>query len=324
MRWHGHGLGVLAVLAVMACDEGGAGDDGVDDGDRPSPYADDGDDPEAEPPSLSSEQVGVSAMAGLRAFVELQPDAVTEAFEAMMELEDGCPEEQAAFSEGDASIITWYTEGCVTSTGLELRGGGRFETYTFVEGDRTGEGATLSSEGATMRLETSGGRWLELSGYVAHERASSPDGSDSYFEIGGRLSADETTAGGSPLLDGRSFAQGGLYSYVGGGYQVLGGQGSLGGDVVSPALAFQFSDLLLVPQACATEPAGTVSVRDDMGYWHDVVFDAATVEGDEEPVFEPELCDGCGAYVVAGQLLGALCVEPADVQALFAWEEFPW
>ncbi|MCX4245974.1 hypothetical protein [Paraliomyxa miuraensis] len=315
---------VLAVAMAMACDAGGDAEEGADEGERPSPYADDGDDPEAEPPGLGPDEVRASAMAGLQAFVALQPDEVTDAFETMMVLEDGCPEEQLAVSEGEGSVITWYTEGCVTSTGLALRGGGRFERFGFVDGDRVVEGVTLSSEGGAMRMDTSDGRWLELSGYVYHERGSSPDGNDSYFEINGRLAADQTTAAGSALLDGRSFAQGGLYSYAGGGYQVLGGQGSLGGELVSPAQAFQFSELLLVPQACGVEPGGTISVRDDVGYWHDVVFDASTFEGDEEPVFEPDLCDGCGTYVVAGELLGDLCVERSDMEALLAWEEFPW
>lgn len=322
-RW----LSVLGV-ATLACQSsggGGAGDDGPSD-ERPSPYAESSTGAEADPPTLTAEQAAASAMAGLRTFVGLQPDAAIEAIEAMIVLEAGCPEEQAEFTEGDATVITWGSAGCTTSTGLTIRGSGRLERFTYVDGETTGEGASVSSEGGTLRLDAADGRFVELAGYAYYERVTTPDGSESYFEASGQLAADGQTATASPLLDAGLRAQGGLFSYAGGGYEVLGGQGSLGAAALPDALAFQFSDLLVVPSECAKEPLGTVSVRDDAGYWHDIVFDAGTFDLglDEDPVFDASKCDGCGAYLVGGALAGEACVAQADVEALVAWEGTPW
>jgi hypothetical protein len=303
---------------------GGAGDDGEAESERPSPYAESGDSTGEAPPSLSPEQVAASAMAGLRTFVTLEPDAAIEALEGMLVLEDGCPEEQETYAEGDATVVTWYTEGCTTAAGLEFSGGGRLERFTAADGTSTSEGATVSSEGGSLRLGTADGRFIALNGYVYYERGSTEEGSESYFEVVGQLSADPETAAVSPMLDERLRAQGGLYSYAGGGYEVLGGQGSLGAAaLVDGALAFQFSDFLVAPSECGLEPLGTVSVRDEAGYWHDIAFDAGTIV-DEEPMFDEALCDGCGTYVVAGRIEGQACVAEADVLALLAWEGLPW
>ncbi len=316
---------LLLGTSVLACrSSGGAGSEDETSG-RPSPYADD-EDVDAEPPTLTPDQAAAAAMAGLRAFVGLEPDAAVAAFEAMLVLEDGCPEEQATLMEGDVTVVTWSTEGCTTSAGLEIRGSGRFERHTTTAGDATSEGATVSSEGTTLRLHAADGRMLELSGYLGYERASSPEGAESYFEVSGQLAADPETAATSPLLDAAMRPQGGLFSYSDGTYAVLGGQGSLGAAALPDGLAFQLSDVLVAPPECDLEPLGTLSVRDDAGYWHDIVFDAGTFDAsaDEDPVFDPSRCDGCGAYLVGGDLRGEVCVDRADVLALMDWEGTPW
>lgn len=315
---------LVLTLACHGSGGGGQGDDEGPDTSLPSPYAESTEESGAEPPSLSPEQAAASAMAGLRTFVSLQPDAAIEAFEAMLVLEDGCPEDQEVFTEGDATVTLWSSEGCTTSTGLELRGQGRLERFTTVDGDVMGEGASLSSEGSTLRLSTADGRFIELSGGVYYERASSPEGQESYFEAGGQLSADPETAAAAPLLDPALRAQGGLYSFQGDGYKGLGGQGSLGAAALPDALAFQVTGLFVLPVECAKEPIGTVSVRDDAGHWHDIVFDAGTVVDDEDPVFDADACDGCGAYLVGGTLAGQACISEDDVAALVGWEGAPW
>ncbi len=312
----------LAVALSLACN-GGPGGGGDEEEALPSPYADSGE-PEQEPPLLSAEQVTGSAMAGLTAFVGLQPDGVIDAFEALALFEPDCPEEQEVGGEGENVTMIWYSEGCTTSAGLTIRGGGRFERFTVEDGDRTGSGAALSSEGSNLRLSHSDGRSFETNGYVYYERAASPDGFDSIFEVNGDFSADAATAAASPLLSGTVSAQGLIYSFYGEGFAGLAGSGSLSGEVLGEALAFQFTNMLLLPIGCAAEPAGTLSVRDGAGYWHDVVFDTATFDEQEEPQFDAALCNGCGMYLAAGEVLGEACVDAAAVSGLMQWEEYPW
>ncbi|MCP4805529.1 MAG: hypothetical protein GY884_09285 [Proteobacteria bacterium] len=58
---------------------------------------------------------------------------------------------------------------------------------------------------------------------------------------------------------------------------------------------------------CAAEPAGTILVRDEVGYWYELVFDGS--------------CDGCGSVQWEGETLGEACI---DVSPLYAWEDAPW
>ncbi len=315
-------LGLL-VATSLACDADGGGE-GTDE-ELPSPYADDDEqEPQAEPPSLTPEQVSSAAMAGMQAFVSLEPDGVIDAFEALAQFEPECPEEQEVAGEGENVALLWYSEGCTTSTGLEIRGGGRFERFARDEDGRMTTGAALSAEGSNLRLSTSDGRFFEMTGYVYYERGVSDEGADSVFEVAGDILADSTTAAASPLMDGSVSAQGYLFSFAGGPYVALGGSGSISGAVLGEARAFQFTDLFVVPTGCAREPVGIVSVRDDAGYWHDVVFDVATVVEDEEPQFDAALCDGCGTYVVGGNTQEQACVAESELSALMQWEEYPW
>ncbi|MEX1363139.1 MAG: hypothetical protein AB1Z98_08440, partial [Nannocystaceae bacterium] len=290
----------------------------------PSPYADSGDETGPEVPAMQPELMVAAAVAGLSAFESLEPDAVVDAWESMLVFEPDCPEQQLLTMEGGLTVIDWGTEGCTTSAGLTIRGAGHLERTATDEGGRTTQGAVLYSEAGTMRLSTADGRFLEMNGYLGWERGTSLEGTDAYFEVGGELSADPATAAASPLLDPEVRAQGFLFSFAGEGYQALGGSGSVSGPALGEALAFQFTDLLVVPQACATEPAATLSIRDDEGYWHDIVFDAATLVDGAEPVFEPDRCDGCGTYVVAGAVLGDACISPAQVSGLMDWGDYPW
>jgi hypothetical protein len=108
------------------------------------------------------------------------------------------------------------------------------------------------------------------------------------------------------------------------GYKMFGGQGSLTGQGLAGATAFSFGDFTVVLDECGREPGGTVSVRDDVGFWHDVVFDAATVEDEEDPVWHGNACDGCGPYFASGVEDGTACVNKADLTALMNWEGVPW
>ena len=340
---------VLSVALLFACQESDsepAGDDGsssgdagsggetegVADTDLPSPYTGGttGDEPQ-DMPSMGPDQAATSAVAGLQAFVNLRPMTVIDAFESLVSpeagtllFEEGCPEEFSDVpDENGARAIVWYTEGCMTSTGLQIQGSGRFSRYTdLVEGDSTRSGAMLSADGGTFSIRQ-GDRWLQFSGYMEVSEGTYAEGVDGYFGFSGEASADPMTAMGAPLLDGSVTANGSLYAGIFGGYKAIGGSGSLSGDVLGQSRAMSFADVLAVGEACGAEPAGTVAVRDDQGYWHDIVFDAATQVG-EEYEWDAAACDGCGAYLAGGVANGDVCIDGGVVASLLDWEEIPW
>ena len=321
----------LILLAGPGCQEpeGGDADTDTDEPDEelPSPYAESGGETEDEAPAMAMEQAIASSLAGLQAFIALQPDAVLDAYTSLAVLEPECPEEQETFDEGTAVTTVWYSEqGCTTSEGVTFRGGGRLTTESVSEEDFTFEASTLSSEGSTMRITGSDGRYFEMTGYLGIRREAGPEVTEAGFDLVGSYAADEATAAGSALLEGRLRAQGYIYSYSDGTNNVIGGAGSLAGDGLGEARAFSFSNLLALLSGCGTEPIGTVSVRDDAGFWHDIVFDAGMwdPETGEEPIYDDAACDGCGAYLAGGESLGTACITSADMESLLDWEGSPW
>jgi hypothetical protein len=275
-------------------------------------------------PTMGPDEAATSAIAGLQAFVNLRPLTVTDAFEAMAVFEDGCPEEFQDIVEGENRVLQWYTEGCTTSGGLTVRGSGRFEKYVDrVDGDRTSSGVSLSAEGGTFRLEQ-GNRWLQYSGYMGVDKGTyASGGDDGYFGFTGEASADAMTAMGAPLLDGSVTAQGELYAGIFPGYKAIGGSGALTGNVLGASRAMAFDNVLAVAEVCGAEPAGALSVRDDRGFWHDIVFDAAE-EVNDEYEWDPALCDGCGEYLAGGMESGTACIPGNAVASLLNWDQVPW
>ncbi|MEM6996892.1 MAG: hypothetical protein AAF721_40695 [Myxococcota bacterium] len=323
------GCFLLGLSLALACQEPStAGDEGGDDGSTglPSPYADSGDESGQDQPALVMEQVVASGVGGLQTFIALQPDALVAAYTGIAVLEEGCPEEWESFDEGETTTTVWYSEaGCTTSEGVEFRGGGRLVVESRLEGETMIDATTLSSEGGTLRV-SNGDTFFQMTGYVAISRAAGPEVTEAGFELGGEFSADPGTADGSPLMDGSLTAQGFIYSFSDGTNNAIGGSGSLSGEGLADARAFSFSDVLVILGQCATEPIGTLSVRDDVGFWHDIVFDAGSFDpqSDDEPIYDAESCDGCGAYLAGGERLGDACVSVADVESLLDWENAPW
>jgi hypothetical protein len=115
-----------------------------------------------------------------------------------------------------------------------------------------------------------------------------------------------------------------LYVYTADGYKQMGGRGSMTGPALAGGVAFAFGDFVVAPDECGSEPGGTLSVRDDAGFWHDVVFDAATVEDEEDPVWHGNACDGCGPYFASGVEDGTACMLQTDLAQLVGWEGVPW
>jgi len=71
--------------------------------------------------------------------------------------------------------------------------------------------------------------------------------------------------------------------------------------------------------ACATEPGGTISVRDPEAIWYDVAFDGPTSDG--ESLGDASRCDGCGDVIVEGEVIGSVC---PDFSTWMSWESSPW
>ena len=324
---------VCVAILLLGCEASDGSGDGADEGagttdeDLPSPYSDGTGAPDGgATPSMDRDQVVASAVKGLRSFAELRPNGVVEQFEALAVFEEGCPEELSDEVIEGTRILYFYTEGCTTSAGLSIVGGGMLERWTDrVEDGRTSSGASLSGEDGTFRLAR-GNRWLEFSGYVDYDSGTYDGEADGYFYIGAEAAADPMTAEASPLLVDGVRAQGELYVYAAGGYKMLGGSGSMSGPGIGDASAFAFGTFAVAPDECAREPGGTVSVRDQGGFWHDVVFDAATMETvDDEPQWHRDACDGCGPYFAGGVEDGTACVTADALAPLVDFEGgMPW
>ena len=67
--------------------------------------------------------------------------------------------------------------------------------------------------------------------------------------------------------------------------------------------------------ACDKEPAGTMRLRTDDGFWIDLVFDVNADFQSTGP------CDGCGSATLNGTYIGQVCITLSN---LFDWEEHPW
>ena len=318
--------GAVLLLGCGEPEDPAEDESGTSTSELPSPYSDGSQGPDdGAMPSMGRDDAIASGLAGLHTFVGLRPSGVVAAFEELAVFEEDCPEEQSV-EDVDGYLVTYfYTEGCTTSAGLTIVGGGRLDRWTdLVDEGRTSSGASLSGEDGTFRLEK-GNRWLEFSGYMDYDAGTAEGEVDGYIYLGAEMSADASTAEASPLLREGVRAQGELYVYASDGYKMLGGNGSISGPGLGNAAAMAFGEFVVAPDECGSEPGGTISVRDDAGFWHDVVFDAATVETpDDDPKWHGNACDGCGPYLAAGVADGTACVTKADLAPLLDWEVAPW
>jgi hypothetical protein len=314
---------VWLVSAAVGCDRGGGSDEDGAPTELPSPYADDGGDSGGATPVLSPEQVATDATAGLRGFAALQPATVIDAYLALAVHDETCPEEFEEIVEAGTTVQTWYSDGCTTAAGVSFAGGGYLETYTTTEDGYQSTGASLNSEGAALRIVAADGRSLQIEGSFSYSHGIDGGSTDASMEIYGHALADAATAAGNPLLDGSLSAQGSMYSYADGDLEIIGGDGAWSGTALGDARAFSFAGVGVYSDGCTSEPSGTLSVRDAEGFWHDIVFDGITMEG-EEPVFDAALCDGCGSYLAAGLPDGQACISPTELAQLLAWQEYAW
>lgn len=292
------------------------------DAERPSPYAD-GTTGTTDGPTATSEEVLAAMTSGLGAFLRSDPQAIAFASASMLVFDADCPEVQNLVDGEFVDVITWTGFGCTTADGLTFEGAGRFETTTAMpDGDRLVDAVIVSSEGGVLRITADDGRMFQLSGYLEARRTIGSEASEGLFALLGDVVADPDTAAGHPVLTGELRPQGYLYAFEAGDYRGIGGSGSISGAALGDAVALSFADVMIANAPCADEPAGDISVRDDAGFWHDVVFDAASFDG--ENYDWSGSCDGCGTHVAAGEIAGDACMDPADLAALLDWEVFPW
>jgi hypothetical protein len=303
--------------STAAGDSSSSGDDEL-----PSPYSD-GTTGTTDAPTATSEEVLAAITSGLGAFLRADPQAIALASASMLVFDADCPEEQTVVDGEFVDVLTWNGQGCTTADGLTFEGAGRLETTTAMpDGDRLVDAVIVSSEGGVLQITADDGRTFQLSGYLEARRAVGSEASEGLFTLIGDVMADPDTAAGHPVLTGELRPQGYLYAFEAGEYRGIGGSGSISGAALGDAGALSFADVLIANAPCADEPAGDVSVRDDAGFWHDVVFDAATFDG--ESYDWSGSCDGCGTHVAGGEIAGDACMDPADLAALLDWEVFPW
>ncbi len=296
-------------------------------GELPSPYSD-GTTAGAAEPALSGDAASEALGGGLNAFVhDAKPSEIIAAYASLAGLgafDPDCPEDQQVVDGDQVDVVLWSSFGCTTAAGITFTGFGRLQIETgVVEDDATVNSVELSTEGATLRVEASDGRYFGMSGYLSLETRVKPDSTTASFSLIGDVDADAGTAGTNPVLGGRLRPQGYLFSYVQQGYKAVGGNGSVTGDALGDAVAISFVDALVASDPCMIEPAGQYAVRDQVGFWHDIVFDAATFDGADYQWDGP--CDGCGSHVAGGEIdEEAACIAPDVLASLLDWEVLPW
>lgn len=272
-------------------------------------------------PEMSVKEVEAAMEQALGVARNYHANFVFDAYlEAMANRSGACPN---YYSDGVSS--SWYDE-CVTGDGTSYSGymyTGTPEPGYDEQGNQTSQSWWLSG-GAV--IETAGGERLELTGSASHWWSESEWGFGQSSHVSGNFYASGGAAAESWLAAGLSpdLTVGSWFGYGDWSTKNI----TLNGVVFiseekSSIVAFDelraYGDVA-VSVECQEEPAGTISVRGDEGYWYDVLFDGLGAEAPEEAVLAPEDCDGCGRLYFRGVYLGQACV---DVKPLLDWEQIP-
>jgi hypothetical protein len=272
-------------------------------------------------PELSVEEVEVAMQQGLELARNYHANGVIEAYtEAMANRSGGCPN---YYSDGLSS--SWYDE-CVTGNGTSYSG----YVYTGTPEPGYNEQGAMSSQSWWLSggavIETAAGERLELTGSASHWWSESEWGfsqssnvSGNFYASGGAASDSWLAAGLSPDLTVSSW-----YGYGDWSTKHITANGVVFvSEEKASLVAFdgvRAYGAVAVSVACEIEPAGTISVRGDEGYWYDVLFDGVGADAPEGAEIAPEDCDGCGRLFFRGIYLGQACV---DVSPLLDWSGMP-
>ena len=198
---------------------------------------------------------------------------------------------------------TYWGGQCTSESGTTFSGfayDGRLDDQV----DANGTVTDWRSVYVVAKITDASGQRLESAAGAVIQHGVGPWGAYLTSYVSGEFSYEGDAAAGSWLAD-TAHPEMSLYlvSYdgVGAGLWVSGSVSRLDG----PVEAYAFSALnLYYANACALEPAGTILLRDEEGYWYDVVYDTPLAQ---LPDMDPALCDGCGEVWYQGELLGEVC-----------------
>jgi hypothetical protein len=237
----------------------------------------------------------------------------------------GCPDFWVGDRDGE------WRDHCTTGAGIAWSGELAWNDGLSIEGE----------EGSPLGVTTLGARLLDGAAQVDDEGAPlfgfSGTGDDSLYvsEAEGYVqwryaSRVEARVRGSAAYPATGATAGGLLlglelAYSGGANSAL----TARGDVHLPGglIAGRFDSVSLdvsldgpgaaLPDECAGEPRGWISLRDSDAVWYDLVLQprfAADATVDPFPNEPYSLCEGCGTLYVRGVESGQVCV---DFSALF-------
>jgi hypothetical protein len=273
----------------------------------------------ASDPALDAAGVSAALVDALGESLEANPSRLEGVFtELLARGDEECPAAET-FSDGAFETVTFEAD-CVSSSGTRFAGAASYTRFVDAprEDGATETGFTLDSNGGTFEIsDEADGSSLVLSGYFDLHRGTGPGFVDANVNLQGTVTVDEAHAERDPWLSGARRGTLSLLFYgEPGAYQLLyldGAVAGLGGGVSALSVAEAGIE---VGSDCDREPRGTLSVRDDNGVWHDVVFDGHDDQGGA--------CDGCGEHLAGGVDDEPVCVGADAFESLFAFETWPW
>lgn len=305
-----HALLPLALLACEAEPESAGETVALDPGleDAPSDYSYAPSDGEAE--LLDMETLATGIEDAVRTSVGFSGDPVLAAYDTVMATADeGCPAHYAY----DGNEF-WY-DACTSDAGTTFDGYGFYYAYEDADlGDgNVWNGATFTG---LARVEDSEGHTFEAGGTVGTLYTVSGGWNVIYTTIYGGFAWDgaeaedtwlETTADPDLVLYG-------VWSDEAEGWTLqIDGAASGVSETLS---AITFDAVILGNPAggvkCTVEPIGDLRVRDNLGTWYDIDFDATQNR-------QGAACDGCGAVTVEGESIGEVCVDIRSLEEALPW-----
>ncbi|MDP6932103.1 MAG: hypothetical protein QGG40_04265 [Myxococcota bacterium] len=309
---------ISAGIFAFALTLSGCRNDATDTGDvLPGPYIYDDDGlPE---PSFDAESVSEAVTATVQTLLTINATPLLQAYHLGMDQSDeGCP------TYYDADDLDLWLDDCTAESGASFDG---YMYHAEYEDYEASDGVVSDGEAfaGVARITDSDGYTFDASGTVSELIGVGTNDEDVFqLTVSGSFSWDHPGAESTWLADGLSpdlslyaahYDSGGLQ---GNGMYITGGFSGLTGEVTTVYL----DEVLIVDELlgtnCEDEPSGTISVRDQDGYWYDVMFDGPTFEEFE---VDEETCDGCGSAWFRGEYVGDACV---DFSPWLEWDGTPW
>lgn len=311
--------GVRSAEQVPPAEDPAVADDSSAD---PSPYVTD-DTAAVAAPELTADQVGAAIEASIEAILAMDPYDIADAYESIWALRDDgtCPYYYPEYLELYDQYI-WY-DTCTATSGARFDGYGYYTAYHGYVGSYYTYDRYFSLYGSPVNMSLPNGETLTGSGsaytydidYWAYGFRASTATIQGTWRWDGEAWADSWLGDGVSIdisFYGTQYLSGATYAQL---------NGSLA-DINEQITAVSFEDVYLMNAAagtaCASEPAGTIRIRDAVGGWYDATFSGPAYSG--APSF-PAYCDGCVEVWWRGESLGETC---PDTSALVGWVGRPW